>query len=195
MSWKSNLEYADLIPMALSDCFIDILNGVHHIDNLELYQGLGKISSGFFLYSTPNAILSKYYRVGALEFGLNQLYLLRQNLKEEMRDYVARHSQYFQMDYQVNEYDRGPFYTVSFLTDCSNNCQYLFDVIHELAKEMKWNRPIDFLDISGVPFICQYDKIYYDEEQLAIVLESPAKQKVFQQKKRPIQNIKRHDEE
>lgn len=178
--WKSYLEYNDLIPMALSNCFLDNLTGVHHIDNLRLYQGLGKMSSGFFLYDSPSAVLNQYYRVGALEFGSTRLYQLRQNLKQEMREYVARHSRYFQMTYRDTRCDRGPLYTVSFPTNCSNNCQYLLDVIHELAQEMKWNRPIDFLNISAVPFMCQYDKIYYDEEQMAVVLESPTKKKVYQ---------------
>lgn len=195
MSWQSDLEYVDLIPMALSSAFLDTLTAVHHIDSLELYQGLGTILSGFFLYGAPNAILNRYYRVGALEFGLNQLYRLRQNLKEEMRHYVDQHREYFEVDYQINGYELGPFYNIPFPTGCSNNCQYLFDVIHELAKEMKWNRPIDFLDISGVPFICQYDKIFYDEEQMAIVLKSPTKRKVFQQSKYPTKNKKEQSEE
>ncbi len=185
MEWKNSLEYNDLIPMALAHGFITDISEIHYIDNLKLYQSLGNMSGSFFLYSSPNAILNRYFNVGALEFGLNQLCYLRQGLREEMDHYVKRHSQYFNHGYRVFDEDSGPLYLVSFPDNCSNNCQYLLDVIHELASKMRWNRPSDFLDISGIYSLCQYDKIYYDEEQMAIVLKSPTKTKIYQQKKMP----------
>ena len=59
--------------MALAHGFITDISEIHYIDNLKLYQSLGNMSGSFFLYSSPNAILNRYFNVGALEFGLNQL--------------------------------------------------------------------------------------------------------------------------